>query len=216
VAKRKRQSVRPQSPPAERWTIDQAFQRLLQHFKKPHLARHELGEAIRAGKVQLWGSQSGGLPFRVKPDWFERHLLVTSHERPEGWYAVLEMERAVDNFDTTVWEVAAKEIEALCENESLPGAKRGRKRKYDWELFKARFFLLLYGDKLPADTDINQESYADELIVWGQNHPMVREENTPAISSMREKVAEWTRLWPRLRAYDEREKRALKKRALNK
>jgi hypothetical protein len=126
------------------------------------------------------------------------------------------MRAAVEDFDKTEWAVPAKEIEALCKDESLPGAKRGPKRKYDWELFEARFYLILHDDKLPADANINQESYADELIVWGQNHPMIGEKNTPAMSSMRERVAEWARLWPRLRAYNEREKRAIKKRALYK
>jgi hypothetical protein len=208
VTKRNRQSVRPQSSvenPASVLTIDQAFQRLLTYFGELHAARHRLHEALRAGEVQLWGSK-GGKSFPVGPSWYEIHLLVVAYEGPKGWHATLEMRAAVQDFDKTAWAVRAKEIESLCEEESLPGAKRGRKGKYDWELFKTRFYILLDDDDLPANGNINQERYANELLVWGQNHPMVGEKKTPAMSTMREKVAEWAPLWRVLGAYKERPK----------
>jgi hypothetical protein len=78
--------------------------------------------------------------------------------------------------------------------------RRGPKEKFDWELFKARFYLDLDNDDVPAHGDINFEQRAKNLCAWGAEHPGIGEANTPGDSSMRAKVTEWAQLWPKLKA----------------
>jgi hypothetical protein len=202
LLKRKRQSVRPQSPPPERWTIDQAYQRLLEHFKKPHLARHELGEAVRAGKVQLWGCQSDKLWFAVKPDFFEGHLQVATHEKPEGWHATLEMRAAVQDFDKTEWAVSAKEIHALCRPPVTDEGKRAKRgpKPYDWDLFHVQCIRFLDTDDVGAYEDVGISALAKRLLEWGDEH--LGEEDTPEISAMSANVSAWVKTWQRLRTLE--------------
>jgi len=78
-------------------------------------------------------------------------------------------------------------------------AKRGRK-PYDWELFKAKFYLMLDDDDVPAYADIDASDYAERLMTWGNNN--LGEEETPKQAAMREKVAEWKPLWKRLKDFN--------------
>jgi hypothetical protein len=78
---------------------------------------------------------------------------------------------------------------------SLPGTKRGPKVEYNWDVFKARFWLFLYHDDEPAYADINVHKRAAQLMEWGQNHPEIGGEKTPGDTAMREKVREWKPLW---------------------
>jgi hypothetical protein len=80
--------------------------------------------------------------------------------------------------------------------DKLKQGKRGPK-PYDWELFKAKFYLLLDDDDVPAHNDINVQHYADQLMTWGRNN--FSEKATPEQASMRAKVAEWKPLWQRLK-----------------
>ena len=77
-------------------------------------------------------------------------------------------------------------------------AKRGRKVVYDWEVFKARFFLYLDAEDVLADADINIELWATRLMDWGSTQ--LGEKHTPEQSAMRTKISEWVRIWKRLRA----------------
>jgi hypothetical protein len=75
----------------------------------------------------------------------------------------------------------------------------GRKEKFDWELFLARFVLNLREDKVPASGAINFEQRARDLRAWGRKHPEIGEENTPSQNAMRTKVAQWKeQLWPKV------------------
>jgi hypothetical protein len=76
-------------------------------------------------------------------------------------------------------------------------SKRGRKPFDDWELFKAKFYLLLYEDDVPAYGDINAHAYARRLVEWGGRN--LGEEATPDSNTVRNKIAEWKPLWPRLK-----------------
>ena len=69
-------------------------------------------------------------------------------------------------------------------------ARRGPK-PFDWELYKAKFYLMLDDDDVPAHSDINASYYADRLMTWGRNN--FGEKETPEQAAMREKVAEWSR-----------------------
>jgi hypothetical protein len=80
---------------------------------------------------------------------------------------------------------------------SLSRTKRGPNGYYNWELFQARFYLNLYDDDVPANANINIEQ---NLMLWGQNHPDIGEENTPKSTAMRKKIAQWGQLWPLLKA----------------
>jgi len=75
-------------------------------------------------------------------------------------------------------------------------ARRGPK-PFDWELYKAKFYLMLDDDDVPAHSDINASYYADRLMTWGRNN--FGEKETPEQAAMREKVAEWKPLWQRLK-----------------
>jgi DNA helicase HerA-like ATPase len=84
--------------------------------------------------------------------------------------------------------------------QGLPAdAKRGRK-PYDWELFKAKFYLMLDDNDVPAHTDVNVQHYADKLMTWGRNN--VGGKETPEQAAMRKKVAEWKPLWKRLKGFN--------------
>jgi hypothetical protein len=206
---RSSQSSSPPPGPIDQLTVDQAFQRLLKHFDEPPdevCERHE--QAIRTGKVTLWGRiKAGGSWFRTKPSIFKQHLVIEADEGPDGWHASVRMQAGkigVKDFEQYEWAFASSEIDALCmpdETDRSPaGAKRGPKEKYDWELFKARFYLNLDDDDVPAHGNINFEQRAKDLREWGNEHPEIGEENTPSQSAMRAKVTEWAPLWPRLRA----------------
>jgi hypothetical protein len=77
--------------------------------------------------------------------------------------------------------------------------KRGPK-PYEWELFKAKFYLLLDDDDVPAHNDINVQYYADRLMTWGYNN--LGKKATPEQASMRKKVAEWKPLWKSLKGFN--------------
>jgi hypothetical protein len=74
--------------------------------------------------------------------------------------------------------------------------KRGPK-PYDWELYKAKFYLMLYDDDVLAYADVNVSDYADRLMTWGNNN--FGEKETPGPTAMRDHVAEWKPLWRRLK-----------------
>jgi hypothetical protein len=197
----------PAANPIDQLTVDQAFQRLLEHFGKPNLACDHLDQAVRAGEVILWGREAGASWFRTRPVYFKQQLLIEADERPDGWHASIEVQAGkigIKDFELYEWAFASSEIDALCmadrTDKSPAGAKRGPKEKYDWELFKAQFYLFLYDDDVPPGADINIEQRANDLIEWGSEHPEIGEEKTPSTTRMREKVAEWTPLWKRLRA----------------
>jgi len=76
-------------------------------------------------------------------------------------------------------------------------ARRGRKFVYDWELYKAKFFLMLDNDDVPANDDIDVHHYADELRTWSSKNG---EEKIPDDSTMRAKITEWKPLWRRLKS----------------
>jgi hypothetical protein len=75
-------------------------------------------------------------------------------------------------------------------------SKRGRK-PYDWELFKTKFYLMLYDDDVSAYAEINAASYAKRLMDWGDKN--LGEEEIPGDTQMRDKIAEWKPLWKRLK-----------------
>jgi hypothetical protein len=82
----------------------------------------------------------------------------------------------------------------------LSPIRRGPKGYEGWELFQSRFYLNLYDDDVPANASINIDQRAEELMLWGQNHPDIGEEKTPGGTAMREKVKQWARHWPLLKA----------------
>jgi hypothetical protein len=90
----------------------------------------------------------------------------------------------------------ASPVEALELIPDIASTKRGRK-PYEWELYKVKFYLMLDNDDVAAHADINASSYAGRLMIWGQNN--FGEEEIPGQTVMREKVAEWTPLYRRLR-----------------
>jgi hypothetical protein len=83
------------------------------------------------------------------------------------------------------------------ERELLGHARRGPK-PYDWELYKAKFYLLLDNDDVPAHGEINISDYAGRLMTWGNNN--LEEGETPGDAAMRGKVKDWVPLWRRLKS----------------
>jgi hypothetical protein len=84
---------------------------------------------------------------------------------------------------------------------SLSPIRRGPKGYDDWELFKSRFYLNLYDADVPANANINIDQQAADLMLWGQNHPMIGAKRTPKASAMRAKISEWAPLWRILRVH---------------
>jgi hypothetical protein len=91
-------------------------------------------------------------------------------------------------------EKAEPSVVADHESELSTRARRGRK-PHDWELYRAKFYLMLDNDDVPAYADINISDYADRLMTWGRNNF----DKSPEQAAMREKVAEWQLLWQRLK-----------------
>jgi hypothetical protein len=90
----------------------------------------------------------------------------------------------------------AKKAEPVADHESELSARARRGRKpHDWELYRAKFYLMLDNDDVPAYADINISDYADRLMTWGRNNF----DKSPEQAAMREKVAEWKPLWQQLK-----------------
>jgi hypothetical protein len=185
----------------ERLTIDQAFQRLLLHFKTPYRACEHLNQAIRNQEARLWEREETGQWYEITPTFFNHHYLVSAYQHPGGWHAKLEMQAGkigVTDFYKKERAIPAEDIDALFDDASSPGAKRGPKGYDTWELFKVRFFLDLDNDDVPANASlalINVEERAARLMLWGQNHRKIGEKKTPRETQMKAKVKEWWRLW---------------------
>src|SRR5262245_56012427 len=94
-------------------------------------------------------------------------------------------------------EIAEKaEPSAVADHESELSARARRGRKpHDWELYRAKFYLMLDNDDVLAYADINISDYADRLMTWGRNNF----DKSPEQAAMREKIAEWKPLWQRLK-----------------
>jgi hypothetical protein len=114
----------------------------------------------------------------------------------EAWAEQRASERVTVAIVTSVDEALAPESSPI----EVKQKRRGPKEKFDWELFKARFYLDLDNDDVQAHDDINFEQRANNLCAWGAEHPGIGEDKTPGASSMREKVKEWAQLWPKLKA----------------
>jgi hypothetical protein len=79
----------------------------------------------------------------------------------------------------------------------LESSARGR-RPYDiWELYKAKFYLMLDDDDVAPHININVSHYAGRLLTWGSINNF---REVPAPSTMRGYVTEWKALWPQLKA----------------
>jgi hypothetical protein len=104
---------------------------------------------------------------------------------------------SLDEWYSTHLEIAKKaELSAVADHESELSARARRGRKpHDWELYRAKFYLMLDNDDVPAYADINISDYADRLMTWGRNNF----DKSPEQAAMREKVAEWKPLWQRLK-----------------
>jgi hypothetical protein len=70
-------------------------------------------------------------------------------------------------------------------------------KPYDWELYKAKFYLMLDDDDVAAHAKINVSDYADRLMTWGRNN--FGKKKTPEQAAMRAKIGEWKSLWERLK-----------------
>jgi hypothetical protein len=111
-------------------------------------------------------------------------------------------------YSTAAWEARSKESAAPPVREpaatesvtkSTSSSKRGPKGYDTWELFKARLYLDLYDEDVKAFDNIDIEERADQLMLWGQNHPHIGASKTPKQAAMRAKIAEWIQLWPLIR-----------------
>jgi hypothetical protein len=119
-------------------------------------------------------------------------------EAAEAAKAVLEVQQHAD--EERHARIAA-EAQATAERERAEAATRsvrmkpGRKEQYDWALFQAQFYLILYDEDLPANAEININEKAGKLMLWGQNHPDIGPEKTPGDTAMRAGVKEWAPRW---------------------
>jgi hypothetical protein len=82
--------------------------------------------------------------------------------------------------------------------QNLEGGKRGPKEQFDWSLYQAKFFTILYDDDVDENDEINVDGRAGDLMEWGAAH--LGEDGTPGSSAMRAKVTEWVEIWRRLKA----------------
>jgi hypothetical protein len=191
MAKRSRQAASSQSL----LTVDQAFQLVLNQFGTRQIAVQRLKELV------LWGCKESR--------WFETDMdrygmYVHVYQTPDGWLAEAQMQPGrigIADFAAYRWAFAANEVKALCKlggkAETPPGARRGRKVKYDWSIFEAEFYCRLYRDDVGQHDEINVEARAKDLMTWGEHSKDIGEENTPEPTAMREKVSEWVATWRR-------------------
>jgi hypothetical protein len=144
----------------------------------------------------------------------ERAEAIVGHQVVKNELGELVTEPIKESYDRLVgpikhWTVERKSFEA-----NRPGAVRNRgssvdrpirakpgPKPYDWDLYRAKFYLMLYDDDVPAHTDINASHYADRLMAWGHNN--FGDKETPEQTAMREKVAGWKPLWERLKDVNE-------------
>ena len=135
----------------------------------------------------------------IEPPFEEGQRVCIWRASLDEWYSTHPaMPAAVaDRQPRAAGEIAEKaEPSAVADHESelSTRARRGRK-PHDWELYKAKFYLMLDNDDVPAYADINISDYADRLMTWGRNNF----DKSPEQAAMRENVAEWKPLWQRLK-----------------
>jgi hypothetical protein len=193
--------------PVTQFSPDQAFQFLFRHCGGAgHSAREQLDGALRLGSgapggVRLWVGDT-----IVDPNWYAEHIRVATRIAQDGkWSAELKPSglRPVQPGQYQ-WSVSAKDVAALmaakpaANHKPEPSTRAKRRPKpYDWELYKAKFYLMLYDDDVSAHANINVQHYASQLMTWGRKNLGGKE--TPKQAAMREKVAEWKPLWQRLK-----------------
>jgi hypothetical protein len=192
----------------DRISIDETFQRFLPRYDGAGpLAREQLDRALRLGGgvpggVQLWAGDTA-----VDSEWYAQHMRVAAWGVEGRWHAELEPSglRPVGP-GPYQWSVSEQDVTALMTSTSVAEhepelsthVRRGRKPHHDWELYKAKFYLMLYEDDVPAYADINVSDHADRLMTWGRNNF----DKSPEQAAMRGKVAEWKPLWQRLKGAD--------------
>ena len=135
----------------------------------------------------------------IEPPFEEGRRVCISRTSLDEWYSTHPATPAAvaDRQLRAAGEIAEKaEPSAVANHESELSARARRGRKpHDWELYRAKFYLMLDNDDVPAYADINISDYADQLMTWGRNNF----EKSPEQAAMRGKVAEWKPLWQRLK-----------------
>jgi hypothetical protein len=177
--------------PGKRWSLDEAFQRLLKHFGNQHVACERLNQAIVAGEVTLWGCEADGW-FRDDTRAFLRYVTVMTFDTPDGWHAAM-----VGNGNTLtpdlskyVWALPAAEVEALCtpatERNSPEVEPKGDTEQYRWDEIATELGRQIYIGKIDPQK-IGDRAAAALMMTFCSE----KWNKHPAESQMRAKVSGW-------------------------
>jgi hypothetical protein len=122
--------------------IDAGFQRLLRHFKDPHVAAERLNAALRTNKVKLLADGN-----EVHVDFIVTHLVVVARQAVNDGPWTVEVDSTGRAFERPkVWSVPAAKIDALIENDAEPKPQRaGGRPPYDRNKILAVAFAELAG-----------------------------------------------------------------------
>jgi hypothetical protein len=188
---------------AQRWSIDEAFQRLLKHhFVNPQIARSRLSQAIKAGEITLWWRKADGPWVADKPRRLHLYIHVNWYEKPDGSpHGNIVPAGYIPGPDLSEyeWALSADEVEALCtsapERKSPVAAEiepRGDAEHYRWDEIATELGARIYeGDIKPPEMsvrDITKKMLTFCSEKWG-----IR----PVESHMRAKLTGWLKVYKR-------------------
>jgi hypothetical protein len=203
-------------------TLNEAFAQAKSRLGADSLAAHELSQHALGGRLiiaarWIWrDGTEGALIFRTA---FWQYFRISSYaegacvEAQKGafpydrpllsgqWYFFVGRNRFDRRYSTAT---VPSESTAPSKPEAQTSIRRGRK-PFDWEIYKAKFYLMLYDDDVSVYGDINIRHYADRLITWGQNN-FGEEQKVPEDPTMRKKISEWLPMWRTVVSADKTDK----------
>ncbi len=97
-----------------------------------------------------------------------------------------------------LWPASAAVLAIIAMQEGAPeelASKRGTKAKYDWEAFRAKFYLMADDDALSPSSNPNYSAYTRRIVEWAAEQ--FGEKNTPDEETIRPKVKSWFEIYLR-------------------
>jgi hypothetical protein len=189
---------------ATRWSVDEAFQRLLKHHSgNAQIARRHLHQAIIAGQITLLWRKADGPWIEDKPRMLALYIDIGTYDKPDGIHASLHAIGYIPGPDLSEheWALSADEVEALCtpapERQSHVAAEvepKGDTEKYRWDKIATEFGLQIYvGDIDPLK--ISAREATEKMLTFC----VEKWDMQPAESHMRAKVDDWLKAYKRKR-----------------
>jgi hypothetical protein len=191
-----RQSVNLQSPsdlPPE-LDVDQAFQRLLQIIKDPHIDRDRLDWGIEHGLVSLNLRDRAGASdsFRLSAEQFSDYYDIVLDKDGDDWHASLRLRAGVfggyrpEEYKCTI---PVAEVEALCRSAAHQGeardSRKGRKSPAELDVIRALCDIRLYENGMPE----NISPLVNHMLTeWSKRFP---NKKAPEFRTMHGHVSRW-------------------------